>query len=125
MRSTICLSLPAGTLTASLPDLRHLSTTLAGFRPPSGYGSDGSPPFLDQVDDVEHRHVERDHHRADRAAHDRDEDRLDEAGERLDLLAVAVGSGRTGVRRRSGGHAMDRAPAGVAALSSSRRWAGR
>src|SRR3954471_18150462 len=50
---------------------------------------------LDQVDDVEHRHVERDDHAAHRATHEHDQQGLEERRQGvdhgLDLLVVEVG----------------------------------
>src|SRR5437899_12659056 len=53
-----------------------------------------TPALLDQLDDVEHRHVERDHHGAHAAAQHDDQGGLEERGQRidrrLDLLLVEL-----------------------------------
>src|SRR5664280_1504193 len=55
-----------------------------------------SRALLDQVEDLEDRHVERDDHRADDAAQKRDHQRLDQRGQRLgrglNLLVVELGN---------------------------------
>src|SRR5437867_1312979 len=50
--------------------------------------------LLDELDDVEHRHVEGNDHAADHGAEEHDQDRLEQGGEgvdgRFDLLAVEL-----------------------------------